>query len=87
MRVLYEGGLLSGKKYTSIRNTKDVVKESGKNCKNKKIEFMKNCEREYLAYIGLTGKRMFCTLLLGQMGLLLEGTMLRLVIMYLVNKA
>lgn len=44
MRVLYEGGLLSGKKYTSIRNTKDVVEESGKNCKNKKIEFMKNCE-------------------------------------------
>lgn len=44
MRVLYEGGLLNGKKYTSIRNTKDVVKESGKNCKNKKIEFMKNCE-------------------------------------------
>ena len=36
MRVLYEGGLLSGKKYTSIRNTKDVVEESGKNCKNKK---------------------------------------------------
>lgn len=44
MRVLYEGGLLSGKKYTSVRNTKDVVKKSGKNCKNKKIEFMKNCE-------------------------------------------
>ena len=44
MRVLYEGGLLSRKKYTSIRNTTDVVKESGKNCKNKKTEFMKNCE-------------------------------------------
>ncbi|CAH3175590.1 unnamed protein product [Porites evermanni] len=37
-------GLLSKKKYTSIRNTIDVVKESGKNCKNKKTEFMKNCE-------------------------------------------
>lgn len=44
MRVLYEGGLLSRKKYTTIRNTIDVVKESGKNCKNKKTEFMKNCE-------------------------------------------
>ena len=32
--------------------------------------------REYLAYIGLTGKGMFCTLLLGQMGLLSEGMIL-----------
>lgn len=44
MRVLYEGGLLSRKKYSSIWNTTDVVKESGKNCKNKKSEVMKNIE-------------------------------------------
>lgn len=44
MRVLYEGGLISKKKYTYIRNATDVVRESGKNSKNKKTEFMKNCE-------------------------------------------
>jgi len=44
MRVLYEGGLISKKKYTCIRNANDVVRDSAKNTKNKKTEFMKNCE-------------------------------------------
>lgn len=44
MRVLYEGWLISKKKYTSIWNATDVVRESGKNSKNKKTGFMKNCE-------------------------------------------
>ena len=30
MRVFYEGGLISKKKYTSIRNSSDVVKETDK---------------------------------------------------------
>ena len=35
---------MSKRKYTSIHNATDVVKESGKKCKNKKTEFMKKCE-------------------------------------------
>lgn len=35
---------LSAKKYTSIRNATDVVREIGKNSKKKKTQFMKNCE-------------------------------------------
>ena len=37
MRVLYEGGLLNRKKCTRIRNTTDVVKESGKIVKTRKL--------------------------------------------------
>ena len=44
MRVLYEGGLISKRKYTSIRNSSDVVKETGKKRKNVKTEFMTGCE-------------------------------------------
>ena len=44
MRVLYKGGLISKKKYTSIRNTSDVVKESARKSKNNKTEFMKKCK-------------------------------------------
>ena len=44
MRVLYQGGLIRKKKYTSIRNSSDVVKESKKKSKNNKTEFMKKCK-------------------------------------------
>jgi len=44
MCVLYEGGLISKRKYTSIRNSSDVVKETGKKRKNVKTEFMTGCE-------------------------------------------
>ena len=44
MRVLYEGGLISKRKYTSIRNSSDVVKETDEKRKNSKTEFMKGCE-------------------------------------------
>ena len=44
MHVLYEGGLISKKKYTSIPNTSDVVKESARKSKNNKTEFMKKCK-------------------------------------------
>ena len=44
LRVLYEGGLISKRKYTRIRNSSDVVKETGKKKKNQKTEFMKGCE-------------------------------------------
>ena len=42
LRVLYEGGLISKRKYTSISNSSDVVKETGK--KNQKTELMKGCK-------------------------------------------
>ena len=44
MRVLYEGGLIRKRKYTSIRNSSDVVKETEKKRKNVKTEFMTGCE-------------------------------------------
>ena len=44
MRVLYEGGLISKRKYTSIRNSSDVVKETEKKRENMKTEFLKGCE-------------------------------------------
>ena len=44
LRVLYEGGLISKRKYTSIRNSSDVVKETGKKKKKQKTELMKGCE-------------------------------------------
>ena len=44
MHVLYEGRLISKRKYTSIRNSTDVVKESGKKVKNNKTEIVKKCE-------------------------------------------
>ena len=39
LRVLHEGGQTSKRKYTSISNSSDVVKETGK--KNQKTELMK----------------------------------------------
>lgn len=44
LRVLYEGGLISKRKYTSIRNSSDVVRETEKKKKNMKTEFMTGCE-------------------------------------------
>ena len=44
LHVLYEGGLISKRKYTSIRNSSYVVKETGKKKKNQKTECMKRCE-------------------------------------------
>lgn len=44
LRVLYEGGLINKRKYTSIRSSSDVVKETGKKKKNQKTELMKGCE-------------------------------------------
>ena len=44
MHVLYEGGLISKKQYTSIPNTSDVVKESARKSKKNKTEFMKKCK-------------------------------------------
>ena len=45
MRVLYEGGMVSKRKYTNIRNSSDVMKQfpdhSGK---SKKSQFMQSCE-------------------------------------------
>ena len=39
LRVLHEGRLISKRKYTSISNSSDAVKETGK--KNQKTELMK----------------------------------------------
>lgn len=44
LHVLYEGGLISKRKYTSIRNSSDVVRETEKEKKNIKTEFMTGCE-------------------------------------------
>lgn len=45
MRVLYQGGLISKRKYTSIRNSTDTIKGTEKKRKkNQKAEFMKGCE-------------------------------------------
>ena len=55
MCVLYEGGLISKKTYTNIRNSTDVIKESGKKSKNNKTEFMKGCEvPKIVPYTSLT---------------------------------
>ena len=43
MRVLYKGGLMSKKKYTSIRSSSDVAKETKKKSKNNQTKFMKKC--------------------------------------------
>lgn len=43
MRVLYEGGLISKRKYTCIRNSSDVANESGKKVKSTTTEIMKGC--------------------------------------------
>ncbi len=43
MRVLYERGLIGKRKYTSIRNSSDVVTATG-NKKNKKAEILPGCE-------------------------------------------
>ena len=42
MRVLYEGGLIGKRKYTSIRNSCDII-ETGDN-KKRKCQIMEGCE-------------------------------------------
>ena len=42
--LLYQGGLISKRKYKSMRKSSDVVKETGKKKKNQKTELMKGCE-------------------------------------------
>jgi hypothetical protein len=44
MRVLYEEGLISSRKYTKIRNSSDAVKTSGEKKKTQTTEFMPGCE-------------------------------------------
>ena len=45
MRVLYKGGMVSKRKYTNIRNSSDVMKQSpDQSGKNKKSQFMQSCE-------------------------------------------
>ena len=45
MRVLYEGGLISKRKYTSVRNSSDIVKQSDNGLlRNLKTEIMQGCE-------------------------------------------
>ena len=45
MRVLYEGGLISKRKYTSVRNGSDIVKQSDNGLlRNLKTEIMQGCE-------------------------------------------
>ena len=45
MHVLYEGGMVSKRKYTNIRNSGDVMKQSpDQSGKNKKSQFMQSCE-------------------------------------------
>jgi len=44
LHVLYERGLISKRKYTSIRNSSDVVRETEKEKKNTKTEFMTGSE-------------------------------------------
>ena len=45
MRVLYEGGMVSKRKNTNIRNSSDVMKQSpDQSGKNKKSQFMQSCE-------------------------------------------
>jgi hypothetical protein len=44
MRVLYERGLIGKRKYTSIRNSSDVVTATGNKKKNKKAEILPGCE-------------------------------------------
>ena len=45
MRVLYEGGMVRKRKYTNIRNSGDVMKQSpDQSGKNKKSQFMQSCE-------------------------------------------
>ena len=45
MRVLYEGGMVSKRKYTNIRISSDVMKQSPEQSgTNKKSQFMQSCE-------------------------------------------
>ena len=45
MRVLYEGGLISKRKYTSVRNSNAIVKQSDNGLlRNLKTEIMQGCE-------------------------------------------
>ncbi|PFX17948.1 hypothetical protein AWC38_SpisGene17693 [Stylophora pistillata] len=43
-KPVLDGGLISKKKYTNIRNSSDVVRETEKKKKNMKTEFMTGCE-------------------------------------------
>ena len=59
MRILYQEGLLSKRKYSLVRNTTDTVKETAKKRKkNQKTEFISGCEvpkilpyKKLMAYI------------------------------------
>ena len=43
--MLYEGGLISKRKYTSVRNSSDIVKQSDNGLlRNLKTEIMQGCE-------------------------------------------
>ena len=44
MRVLYERGLIGKRKYTSIRNSSDVITTGRNKRKNKKAEILQGCE-------------------------------------------
>ena len=44
MRVLYERGLIGKRKYTSIRNSSDVITTIRNKRKNKKAEILQGCE-------------------------------------------
>lgn len=44
MHVLYEGGLICKRKYTSIRNSSDVAKETGRRRENVKTKSIAWCE-------------------------------------------
>lgn len=44
MRVLYEGGLISSRKYTKVRNSADEFKTKEKERKASAAEFMKGCK-------------------------------------------
>lgn len=44
IRVLYEGGIMSKRKYTSVRNCTDIVYEDGITRKNEKTQFMTGCQ-------------------------------------------
>ena len=56
LRVLYEVGLLGKRKYTSVRNTSDVLSEpNGKRRKNQKAELLPGVEvPKILSYKALT---------------------------------
>ena len=44
MRVLYEGGMVSKRRYTNIRNSNVMKKSLDQSGKSKKSQFMQSCE-------------------------------------------